>query len=274
MLATAVAGFLFFTLPASKLYWQMYSWISGMFFFSGLHGKGNKSFLDTELIFTNCLKFVESEPIIVFILVFSIIFMAWAIIRERSLKQVNLILILVFVQIFQLVIIFKHYRDYYFLPLLPSLAVNIVVMMEITGLRRKPKTAIIIAFIGLCFGLNHNFRKYRQNSPVAVGEPGCINLFSYPRKSVYYALKYGDQHANSAHANLLEQVYGPQYFYNLWTKEISGWRRTVPLDSLLRSGSTIYLFAQPKYLRRMPPPFILEKISAGKYLVKTNDSRR
>ena len=66
----------------------------------------------------------------------------------------------------------------------------------------------------------------------------------------------------------MEKLYGEQYFYNVFSKQLYNWKQIISLDTLIKSHKKLILYANEYYLSS-GTPFKLKLISEGKYLIET-----
>ena len=81
-------------------------------------------------------------------------------------------------------------------------------------------------------------------------------------------MKLGDDASRNANSQRLKELYGDQYFYDIWNKIIITWNDTLSIDSLLKQNEKVYLHALDQYMQELPPPFEIKFLNKGTYLIK------
>jgi hypothetical protein len=268
-LVIAFISFILFTMPIARYYISFLVWIKDLFFHSGYYGRGNEEIINLNLVSGNFLTFIKYEPIILFTMVISLVFIIKQLIQKKYDVHLKILTGLFFIQILDLLLILKHFRLHYFIPIIPTIAVSIFIILKIAGLSKIQKTLLIVPFIAICFVINLNSKNYISTVYHSVNQTDCINIYAYSCNSPIYALAFGDGRAKNVNAPLLEKLYGKQYFYHLWTKQFSDWNHSISMEALTKLNKPIYFYADANYLKDLPTPFKLALISEGKYMITT-----
>lgn len=262
-------SFILFTFPIARYYKMLFYWIVSLFLHSGNYGTGSLNIFDLSKVYENLITFIKSEPIIFYTLVFSLVI----IIKQIAQKKYNIHLKILggffLVQIGFLVMVLKHFELHYFIPVIPTIAVNLFIILQILNLSKTLKLLTIIPFVILCIYLNKGFPIHSSPEYNSTVDENSINIYSYNCNSTMFGLKYGNEYSRNMNTPYLEKVYGKQYFYNLWVHKITDWQDTVTLDALIKKNKPIYLYMFEPYLKDWPTPFNLKKISEGKFLIET-----
>lgn len=267
-LIIAGISYIFFTLPVAHLYKLTLAWYASVFFHTGIYGEGSEGIINPETFIQNLRKFISGETVIVFVILVSLLFLAIQAIRRKFDISFKILACLTIVQLANVVLVLKHFYLYYFIPILPTLAVNIFLISQSFKTMKIWRDALIISFILGSLYLNKDLGKrvshlYETENPV-----DGINIFSYQSTSPLYALKLGDDNSRNANSQSLKELYGDQYFYDIWNKIIITWNDTLSIDSLLKHNEKVYLHALDQYMQELPPPFEIKFLNEGTYLVK------
>jgi len=263
-----IFSYIFFTLPVAHLYRLTVAWYTNAFFHTGIYGGGSEGIINPEEFIQNLRIFISNESVIVFVISVSVLFLVFQTIRRKFDVGFKLLACFTIVQLAIVVIVLKHFYLYYFIPILPTLAVNIFLISQSFKVPKFWKAALIISFILGSFYLNKDIGKripylYQTDNPA-----DGINIFSYQSTSPLYALKLGDDASRNANSQRLKELYGDQYFYDIWNKIIITWNDTLSIDSLLRQNEKVYLHALDQYMQELPPPFEIKYLKKGTYLIK------
>lgn len=267
-LIIAIVSFFVFSLPIHHLYRIMISWYLRAISHTDLYGGGNAGFIDPGLLRTNFLVTMKFDPIILFVIMISLLIVILQIIRRRNDIHLKILAALVLVQLIDLLMVLKHFNLHYFIPIVPTLAVNVFIILQIFNASRVIKFGLIVPFLAASFYLNKNIEKYVPHLYDSNYPSDGINVFSYKCKSPIYALEFGDAESNYAYSAKLKNLYGNYFFYNITTKQFTTWDSNTTLDSLFRMNSKVYLHALDYYMKELPPPFGIRFISEGLYLIE------
>ncbi len=260
-------SYIFFTLPVAHLYKLTLAWYASVFFHTGIYGEGSEGIINPEMFIQNLRIFISNESVIFSVISISVLFLVIQTIRRKFDVIFKILACITLMQFVNVVMVLKHFYLYYFIPILPTLAVNIFLIAQSFNVRIFWKAALIIPLIFGSIYLNMDLGKripylYQTENPV-----DGINIFSYQSTSPLYALKIGDDASRNANSQRLKQLYGDQYFYDIWNKIIITWNDTLSIDTLLKHNDKIYLHALDQYMQELPPPFEIKYIYKGTYLI-------
>lgn len=266
-LTITFTSFIIFTLPISHLYNFMISWYLRIITHTELYGGGTMGLIDFPSFYSNFLKTINSEPILMLIILISILVLIPGFIRRKYDGYFKILLSLVVVQLADIFMVFKHFNLHYLIPIIPTLVVNLFIIMKLFRFSQKLKTVIVISFITISIFLNKDVNKniprvYQINLP-----PDGLNVYSYKCKSPIYALKFGDDRSRNMNSEILQEVYGNQYFHEIAYNKFYTWKDTISLDSLFRINKTVYLHALDRYMQEFPPPFDITFLAEGTYII-------
>lgn len=263
------SSFILFTLPIFRLYRIMFDWYLNIIRHTDLYGTGSRGFVDAGLLYEHFLLTLKDEPIILSVLAISLIIIVLQIVRKKFDSHFKILVKLLIVQMAYLFMVLKNFHLHYFIPLLPTLAVNIFIILEMFKVSRVFKILVISPFIIACFFLSYTDFTYKVDPEYTLKEmPDGVNVYSYKSKSIVAAIKFGEDRSGNANSEKLKEVHGDQYFYELINKTFSTWTTPVALDSLFRISDKVYLHALDVYLKELPPPFKINFISEGLYLIE------
>jgi hypothetical protein len=271
-LVIVFASFILFTLPIAHLYGIMIAWYLGIVGHTDLYGGGQAGFINPVSLYKNFLETFKYEPLILFIILISLLVVVKQVIQKRYDIHLKILSALVLVQVAFLFMVLKHFHLHYFIPMVPVLAINLFIILEIFKLSRLLKIILIAPFIAVSIYLNKDIKKYIPELYSTDYPRDGINIFSYKSQSPVYALKFGDDQSLNANSSRLKKIYGDVYFYDITTKYITTWNDTISLDSLLSKNKKVYLNALDLYMKELPPPFEIRFISEGLYLVYNQKS--
>ena len=261
-------SFFLFSLPIQHHYRIMISWYMRAISHTDLYGGGNAGFIDPGSFATNFAVTMKSDPIILFVIMISLLIVILQIIRKKNDIHLKILAALVLVQLIDMLMVLKHFNLHYFIPIVPTLAVNVFIILQIFNASRLIKVGLIVPFVAVSFYLNKNIEKYVPHLYDSKYPSDGINVFSYKCKSPFYALKFGDDESGNVNSGKLKNLYGNYFFYDITTKKFSTWNYTTSLDSLFRLNSKVYLHALDYYMKELPPPFGIRFISEGLYLIE------
>jgi hypothetical protein len=250
----------------------MFTWYSKILVHTDLYGSGSKGFIDLNLLYNNFLSTFKEEPVLLFIILISILVIVLQIIRKKIDIHFKILSGLVLVQLADLLMVLKHFSLHYFIPVIPTLAVNLFIILQMFRVSKIFKILVIAPIIAVCLLLNLNFTKYVPFEYLSEDKIDGINVYSYKGKSLMAAIRFGEDRSRNANSDKLKKIYGDEYFYDLSYKTFSTWTETIALDSLFRINSKVYLHALDGYMKEWPPPFDIKFISEGLYLIENQKS--
>ncbi len=259
---TSFLAYILFTLPVAGLYRLTIAWYLKM---------SSSDMFNIDNFITNLSFFLKNEIIISIVMIFSAFVLLVQTFRRKldiNYKILLIFFIVQFINIFMVLKLFDQYHFYYLIPLLPTFAINIFLILKLFKLNSFWKAAIVTPFIILCFFINSDFNKRIPGLYTTEYPQDGINIFSYKSTSPIYALKIADDNSRNANSKRLKEIYGDQVFYDIWYKIIITWTDTLSIDTLLKHNDKVYLHALDQYMGELPPPFGIDFISAGTYLVK------
>jgi len=267
-LGIAFFSFVLFTLPVARYYYDFSYWLMNISLHSGIYGSGAMNVVDMNSFFENFIQSIKSDPILFSVIFITLTIIFIQIIRKKYDKHLKIMMAVFLVQLIDILMVLKHYNEHYFIPIIPSIAISLFIILAMFNLSRLHKFMVILPFIALCFTLNMNLTKNTSAIYQPINQEDCINIYSFGYNSQIYALKFGDDFSLNKNSDILEKIHGKQYFYNIWDKSLTGWKDTISLASLEKQNKKIYFYAFDGYLKEYPTPFKLKLISEGKYLIE------
>ena len=101
---------------------------------------------------------------------------------------------------------------------------------------------LLFMFSILCL---FNFRRHEIKRSLPNLKDNSINIYSNGSHSPIFALKFGDDFSNHVHSKKLREMYGQQYFFNLFTKKFYDWDKEISIDSLITNNKNkkIYFYS-------------------------------
>jgi hypothetical protein len=268
----ALISFIIFTLPIASYYIMFLKWIASLFLFSGLYGGGKMEIVNFNSYYENFFTFIKSEPVIFYTIVLSLVIILKQIIQKKYDIHLKILAGLFLVQVSDLLIVLKHFNLHYFIPIIPTLAVSLFIILQIFNVSKILKALIIVPLVALFLVLNMDFTKSTSTEYASLYQKEDINIYSYNCNSQMYWLKYGNEYSKNMNTTYLEKIYGKQYFYNIWLRQLTDWQDTITIDTLTKKNKNIYLYMYDDYLKDWPTPFKLKSISVGKYLIETKET--
>lgn len=259
-------AFIIFTLPIKRYYSEFFSWTTNLFFHSDYYGRGPRNIINPLQAWKNFLTILQQEPLVMIIILVSTIVAISLIFRRPGIK-VKFLLALVIIQWLDVLIVIKHFRLHYLIPVIPLLAVNLILIFRMVRLPAKVQFIAMAIIVSLFVGWNFSFEKELKFNQKVINCPNCINIYAFGCNSMLYGLKLGDGYGKNLHAEVLEKLYGPQYFYNYWTGKVTGWKGHIAPDSLIRLNREIYFYTQASFLHELGTPYVLDSVSPGRYKV-------
>jgi len=263
-------SFILFTLPIARYYKMLVFWMANLFLHSGNYGVGSMNIIDLNKAFENFMVFIKNEPIISGVLVLSLIIIMKQVLQKKYDINLKILGGFFLVQIADLIMIFKNFELHYFIPVIPTIAVNIFMILQILNFSKIIRASAILIFVIMCIYLNKEFPRISPPEYSIIDENNCINIYSYNCSSPMFGLKFGNEYSLNMNTPYLEKIYGKQYFYNLWVRAITDWQDTISIDELAGKNKPIYLYMYEPYIKDWPTPFNLKKVSEGKFLIETS----
>jgi hypothetical protein len=267
-------SFFIFTLPIVKYYPDLLLWVIRILDHTDLYGSGESGFVNLNLFKDHFVTALESDPLIFLIIGLSVIFLIIRMVQKKFDIHFKILLTLILVQLIDLFMVMKHFNMHYLIPVLPTLVVNIFIMLQVIKLPKIGRTSVVLPFVLVSIYLNIHFSKYVPTEYQEVKTINDINIYSFGCKSAIYGLRFGDERSNGVNSAIFEKICGKQYFYDVWTQKLTTWQDTLTIDSLTKLNKKIYLYAYDGYLKDWPTPFNLKLVAEGQYLIETtkNDS--
>jgi hypothetical protein len=266
-LTISLLSFLIFTIPIAKYYAAFLVWIKELFFHSGYYGRGNEEIINWDAFTANFLTFIRNEPILFFTMLISL-FLIFILISRKKYDRYSVILSSLFlVQLFTLIMVLKHFRLHYFIPVIPTIALSLFVILRMVDLSKIQRDLFNVSFILVCFLMNVEHSKNKTTIQNPIYDSSCVNIYAYGSISPLYALALGDSRALNANAALLEKLYGKQFFYHIWKKELLDWKQSISIETILKLNKPVFLYADENLIKEFAPDFKLKLESEGKYKI-------
>ncbi len=274
-ITSALFAFVVFTLPISDRYIAFLRWLKNIAFHSGYYGNGTKEIINATRFFENMYFTIRHQPFIIWVVLLSIIIIAIQISRKKYDRNLKILIVFVLVQLISFVMVFKHFRLHYLIPVIPTIAMNLFIMFQMAGLKKMHRNLLIIPVVILLFLFNiriiysyQNHKKIIKIENISNSKSDFINIYAYQCSSQLFALSIGDDYAKKKHAVVLENIYGKQYFYDYWSKKLHDWQTPVSLDSLRKFNKNLYFISTGEAIREYTTIFRLKYISEEKYLIE------
>jgi hypothetical protein len=155
---TTLLGFLFGILPILNHYKDFYYFIKSLIFHDGIYGAGSEQFLDTTVFLQNILLILQSNVLLVMLLLISGGYLISALVRRTSIWKSERLVLMAFMAagIASILLVAKHYKNYYIAPMLMTLGYCLYVL-EI-GISSKSIRSLL-AVTAVCFS---TFSVYKE----------------------------------------------------------------------------------------------------------------
>ena len=278
LLSTILSGFVFL-LPAIGSLKRIGLWIVALLTHKGYYGAGESGFVDLSLAAGFLKECVRDEPIffVVFLLL-TIITIYNAIDKSKTHSHTkNQLIGFCFFNWTMIIIVAKHPRIHYLIPLLGLIILNIVIVinrfqvLDIIGIRKAARTGAIVAVLFLLGSQVGSFLKMaKEKRDLAslqlaaahfadlLTEKDLYIISSYRSSNQMFALYFGNGFSGGLYADKLYEMYPNTVFYSVWNNNLYGFKHRLSLRSLKENitkyaiqGS--YLFSEPRY-SPLPPP--------------------
>lgn len=264
-------AFIIFTLPIASHYIDLIKWIKDLFIHSGNYGSGEKNILNLSSFSVNFGRFMKNEYVLFYTMLLSIFFLIRQWIQKKRDLHFKILLAVFIVQTSVLLMVLKHFEFRYLLPIYPTIGISLFMFLRMLNFSRKKESFLIYPFIIICIGCNFFLRTIEEPLKKPLIQKGIVNIYSAGCSSPIFALKFGDDFANNANAKMLVEIYGKQYFYNIWDREFLGWNSTtleLNTDSLVKNNEKVYFYGNKIFLKAYKPDFKLKSISENRFLFK------
>jgi hypothetical protein len=276
LFSAALSGFMFL-LPAIGSLKRMALWIVALLTHKGYYGAGESGFVDLSLAAGFLKESVQDEPIfcVVFLLL-TIITIYSAISKNRTHNHTkNQLIGFCLFNWTMILIVAKHPRIHYLIPLLGLIILNIVIAIHgLQGLNiiriRKAAQAgaivVVLCLLGLQVGSLVKMAKGKRELASLqlsaahfadlLKEKNLYIISSYRSSNLMFALYLGNGFAGNLYGDKLSEMYPNSIFYSVWRNRLYRFNRRLSFASLetnitkyVIQGS--YLFSEPRY---SPPP--------------------
>jgi hypothetical protein len=278
LFSAALSGFMFL-LPAIGSLKRMGLWIVALLTHKGYYGAGESGFVDLSLAAGFLKECVQDEPIFfVVFLPLTIITIYSTISKNKTQSHIKhqLIGFCLFNWI-MILIVAKHPRIHYLIPLLGLIILNIVIaintlqVLNIIGTRKAAQAGAIVVVLFLsCLQVGSLVKMAKEKRELAslqlaaahfadlLNEKNLYIISSYRSSNLMFALYLGNGFAGNLYGNKLAEMYPNSLFYSVWRNRLYRFNRRISFASMQTNitkyviqGS--YLFSEPQYSPQPPP---------------------
>ncbi len=268
-----VLSFCFFTIPIWPKFWNLILWVRRLLIHDGRYGQGNKTFIDTSSYFNNLLSIFSENFIFSFTLCTAFLFVVYYLIKLKNRQlfhnnfKFRVLVGLVLAQIFQILIVSKHFSPHYLLPALMLTGTTILYLgLNIQSLINiKINTyfsRLLLPFTFTMFlvfttmgiktkVLNLSKTKLEADSLILSMNhyPTYSKIYYYRSSSIKYALKFGNDWANKEYGIKLNSMFDGNYFYNIWNRKYYDFVNVLDIEQIKKNNSKI-LFQGTSFERK------------------------
>ncbi|MEO8209623.1 MAG: hypothetical protein ABI840_03595, partial [bacterium] len=266
-LFTFVLSFLIFISPALSHFDYFLIWVKDLFINSGKHGGGESNIINTSSFLKNVIMIFTKDYIFGLAYLFTLITLLTKKLlykkhRDLNLKKITMVLTGIFITFtFQIIIVGKHYSQYYMLPsfMLSVLAITLsayifssLITKYQTGFKLEYLTIPLIAIFAswgiLQIILSYNEGDLQRKDAMEAlyfvrdNYPEALVISSFgtanPQCALAFASQYGSGQSQS-YRNLLSQMYSSKIFYNQWRNVFYTTFDPSDLKNTLLSSKTI-----------------------------------
>jgi hypothetical protein len=271
-----LSGFILL-LPAVGSLKRIGLWIVALLTHKGYYGAGESGFVDLSLAAGFLKECVQDEPIffVVFLLL-TIITIYSTISKNKTHSHTKNQFIGFFLFNWTMILIVaKHPRIHYLIPLLGLIILNIVIVinrwqvLNTIEIRKTARAGAIVVVLFLsCLQVGSFLKMAKEKRELAslqlaaahfadlLKEKNLYIISSYRSSNLMFALYLGNGFSGNLYGNKLSEMYPNSIFYSVWRNRLYRFNRRISFASLktditkyVIQGS--YLFSEPRY---SPPP--------------------
>ena len=262
-------GFILFTLPVMKHYYEMYNWLKSLFFHTGQYGSGKTGIIDPATYLQNLKALIFANHILLIVILISIlIFLTSFLINKLNLnfpkyREFRKALLLVIIaQFLGFILVAKQPSTRYLLCYEGLAGLEVFLILSLLGNMLFSKKILLTAFYivivtALIFvipkwGIGEREKLYsvENNHEFLISwkvfekiDPGYIKVYCLPSASVEAALYSGNVFAGAKGTDCLKKVFPGRYFVNTGDLTFKHWDGSnTTLDELLSKHAKGILF--------------------------------
>ena len=268
--ATGVTSFFFFLLPIIKRFNEYKKFITAIATHDGFYGEGAKRMFDPSRMKAGFFQIFETAPELT-LLIFTIIaalFLAFLFKKKTGTnKQIVLFIGMLFIIVFQIIMVSKHFKESYILPLVLMYPLFLFLLDDFfqrIGSHKKWTLIPVILVITVCIGftIKHtiiHIKSSKENmsqselmvqfasnhipqkslwfvEPTWMSAPFVENGIVYGLCYSYYTYKYKSELIN-INPNII--TYRSEDLVHFWRMH------PIPVDSMVVAKNPIYLYTCP-----------------------------
>lgn len=120
-IGTSALSFFCFILPIINRFKDYWNFMVRIATHDGIYGKGQERMFNPDIINENIIQLIKAAPEVLFLLIALLILLIMSFIKKKKIRKVNYTLFFsgsIFIILFQLVMVVKHYKADYLIPLL------------------------------------------------------------------------------------------------------------------------------------------------------------
>lgn len=258
-----ILSFSLLTLPAWPKFLKFFSWIGKLFIHSGNYGSGNTTIIDSTTYFKNLYSSLFENGIFSYTLVLSALFLISSLIILKDKKRLykyfrfKVLSGLTLAQIFQCLIVSKHYSPHYLIPALMLTGVTLLYLgFNINYLTNININKIFLqslqlgifiyffAFTAINISAMASFYykiKLKTDSIIhsISNYPEYSKIHYYRCSSRMYALKFGDDFAGGKYGIILNTMFPNNYFYDIWDKNYYNFNNNLEIEQIIHNNPYI-----------------------------------
>ena len=288
LFSTTLSGFIFL-LPAIGSFKRMGLWIVALLTHKGYYGAGESGFVDLSLAAGFFKECVQDEPIFSIVFLLLTIITIYSVIKKsktHSHTKNQLIGFCIF-NLTMILIVAKHPRIHYLIPLLGLIILNIVIVinrwqvLDIIGIRKAAQAGaivVVLCLLGLQVGIFIKMvKEKRELASLQLTAAHFADLLqekklhiisSYRSSNLMFALYLGNGFAGNLYGDKLSEMYPNSVFYSVWRNRLYRFNRRISFASLKTNITNYviqgsYLFSEPRY--SPPPPPGMKYVTIKKF---------
>lgn len=264
----AVFSFLIFVYPAIANYRKFAEWISGLLMASGKYGTGEYVFVDTGSFSKNLISIFVKDHLFAVSYFAAIVSVVLHVVRGRAVASkelfyrnaVKLQFIVVLSITLQIIMVAKHYAQYYLIPsfMLTVLALylSVIIIGNLFNFSKSiPAIRYVFIFLVSCWSLSYIIMSYYEGSEqksdafamrdfITDASVSEAVVPTFGSASPDAALAFGVSYAGSQserYGQIIDSLGNKKVFFNGWTNRIHTINKTVALSEELCSNNPILL---------------------------------
>lgn len=268
-----VVGAALYLAPIVSQLPRMFRWFTQLATHQGTYGSGAAGFIDAAAYPADLVQLAISDYVLAGAVIGGLAVAIWSYAArpagESVRRPVKLLFVVTAVQAIGLLLVAKHARPHYLLPVALSCALNVVISLQVVamvpqGTRRRALPAVWGIALGVASalaavnlsGLSHQLRDARDAQLQQARHAdeltrNGLRIDYYRSSSLPFALDFGNGSAWRLYAGALNKLYPGCVFFNVWTGRFQTFAGSMLLPDVF-SGKKIFLVGNGS-IEALPP---------------------